>query len=56
MGLPQLLTGLDVEQRQAEENDCEQEHHQILHGNSCASVSLSAKALIGTFLSMRKFF
>jgi hypothetical protein len=33
-GLPQLLTRLDVEERQAEENSREQQHRQILHGRS----------------------
>jgi len=30
-GLPQLLTGLDVKKRHAEENYREQQHRQILH-------------------------
>ena len=33
-GLPQPLTRLDVEKRQAEENRCEKQHCQILHRNS----------------------
>jgi hypothetical protein len=32
--LPQPLTRLDVEKRQAEENRCEKQHRQILHRNS----------------------
>jgi hypothetical protein len=31
MGLPQLLTDLDVKKRQGEENDREEQHRQILH-------------------------
>jgi hypothetical protein len=31
MGLPQLLTSLDVEKRQAEENYGEQQHRYVLH-------------------------
>jgi hypothetical protein len=34
IALPQLLAGLDVEKRQAEENHCEQQHHRILHSRS----------------------
>jgi hypothetical protein len=34
MPLPQPLTRLDVEKRQAEENRCEKQHRQILHRNS----------------------
>jgi hypothetical protein len=37
MGLPQLLAGLDVEERQGEENDREQQHGCILHGRSRSS-------------------
>jgi hypothetical protein len=38
-GLPQLLAGLDVKKRQAEENYREQQHDSILHSNSRISVS-----------------
>jgi hypothetical protein len=34
MGLPQLLAGLDVAKRQAEENYREQQHRYILHSKS----------------------
>jgi hypothetical protein len=34
MPLPQPLTRLDVEKRQAEENRCEKQHRQILHRNT----------------------
>jgi hypothetical protein len=37
-GLPQLLTCLDVQKRQAEENYREQQHRQILHGRSRNSI------------------
>jgi hypothetical protein len=38
-GLPQLLAGLDVEKRQAEENYCKQQHRHILHRRSLDSMS-----------------
>jgi hypothetical protein len=37
--LPQLLAGLDVEKRQAEENYCKQQHRHILHRRSLDSMS-----------------
>jgi hypothetical protein len=38
-GLPQLLAGLDVKERQAEENYREQQHRHILHSRSLDSMS-----------------
>jgi hypothetical protein len=38
-GLPQLLAGLDVEERQGEENGREQQHRYILHRSSRISMS-----------------
>jgi hypothetical protein len=51
-GLPQLLTSLDVQKRQAEENYREQQHRQILHRNSryfmgVVFVKLGTKVLVG---------
>jgi len=37
-GLPQLLTRLDVEERQDEENSGEKQHRQILHCRSRSSI------------------
>jgi hypothetical protein len=36
-GLPQLLTGLDVEKGHGEENDGEEEHCEILHARTLNS-------------------
>ena len=47
--LPQLLAGLDVKGRQAEEKRCEQQHHEILHRgflNSGNEISCFVQAVI----------
>ena len=40
-GLPQLLTRLDVKERQAEENNGEEQHRDILHCRSRSSIRQS---------------
>jgi hypothetical protein len=46
IGLPQLLTGLDVEKRQYEEDRREKQHCQILHRkNLCSEAELQTTHL-----------
>jgi hypothetical protein len=54
--LPQLLTGLDVEKRQAKENHCEKQHRSILqqslHYGSLSSFRSKVAGLVQASLSV----
>jgi hypothetical protein len=57
MGLPQLLTRLDVKKRQDEENRREEQHRQILHEEPLFGAEIPHdRASLADFLSPKRDF